>query len=272
MDKETLSNYGWVVICVLVLAVMIALATPFGSFIAGAVENTTESLFGASQKAMNTGLQDFGVTVKDQEMSEVNTVGGGETTPDTNTPENEAHTPIYIQCTTIDWDAHEYTYEVVDEAPAVAGYGDMVIMDNYVYTMPPEHAIRDDLAPMGWDVALLTAELKANIETTHNITIPHKTVTLTQTTYPEITWNLYGRDVLLLTGTFNNCVNMIETPLMPVQLPELRMPFTGCTSLKTFNYAGTIAQFGYDGYYIMEISNITEFVCSDGNWIADPDW
>ena len=30
MDKETLSNYGWVVICVLVLVVMIALATPFG--------------------------------------------------------------------------------------------------------------------------------------------------------------------------------------------------------------------------------------------------
>ena len=26
MDKETLSNYGWIVICVLVLAVMLALA------------------------------------------------------------------------------------------------------------------------------------------------------------------------------------------------------------------------------------------------------
>ena len=34
MDKETLSNYGWIVICVLVLAVMLALATPFGNFIA----------------------------------------------------------------------------------------------------------------------------------------------------------------------------------------------------------------------------------------------
>ena len=32
MDKETLSNYGWVVICVLVLVVMIALATPFGKY------------------------------------------------------------------------------------------------------------------------------------------------------------------------------------------------------------------------------------------------
>ena len=64
MDKETLSNYGWVVICVLVLVVMIALATPFGKFIAEAVKNTTQSLFAVSQKALNTGLKSAaGVTV-----------------------------------------------------------------------------------------------------------------------------------------------------------------------------------------------------------------
>ena len=67
MDKETLSNYGWVVICVLVLVVMIALATPFGKFIADAVKNTTQSLFAVSQKALNTGLGSAasGVTVAD---------------------------------------------------------------------------------------------------------------------------------------------------------------------------------------------------------------
>ena len=43
MDKETLSNYGWIVITVLVLAVMLALATPFASYIKTAVENTTDS-------------------------------------------------------------------------------------------------------------------------------------------------------------------------------------------------------------------------------------
>lgn len=66
MDKETLSNYGWVVICVLVLVVMIALATPFGKFIAEAVKNTTKSLFTVSQNALNIGLgQAAGVTVAD---------------------------------------------------------------------------------------------------------------------------------------------------------------------------------------------------------------
>ena len=53
MDKSTLSNYGWIVIAVLVLAVMIALATPFGKYIESGVENTTQGLFDTSEKAMN---------------------------------------------------------------------------------------------------------------------------------------------------------------------------------------------------------------------------
>lgn len=52
MDKETLSNYGWIVICVLVLSVMLALSTPFGKFIKGAIRNTTQGLFQANRTAM----------------------------------------------------------------------------------------------------------------------------------------------------------------------------------------------------------------------------
>ncbi len=56
MDKNTLSNYGWVVITVLVLAVMLAFATPFGTFIKDAVWNTTEALFATNNKALDTAL------------------------------------------------------------------------------------------------------------------------------------------------------------------------------------------------------------------------
>ena len=57
MDKETLSNYGWIVICVLVLAVMLALATPFGSYVSDAVKSTTQGLFDTNKNALNsTGL------------------------------------------------------------------------------------------------------------------------------------------------------------------------------------------------------------------------
>jgi hypothetical protein len=43
MDKETLSQYGWVVIVIIVLAIMIGLATPFGSFVKQSVDNTVHS-------------------------------------------------------------------------------------------------------------------------------------------------------------------------------------------------------------------------------------
>jgi len=62
MDKETLSNYGWIVICVLVLAVMIALAGPFGTFVAGAVKSTTAGLFGVNQNALGAA----GIEIGDQ--------------------------------------------------------------------------------------------------------------------------------------------------------------------------------------------------------------
>lgn len=75
MDKETLSNYGWIVICVLLLAVMIALATPFGTFVADAVKSTTQGLFDMKQNALNnTGLinidgQEFDSCAHDYEIT-----------------------------------------------------------------------------------------------------------------------------------------------------------------------------------------------------------
>ena len=52
MDKETLSNYGWIVICTLVLAVMIALATPFGGYIRDGIWSVTNGLNDTLNKNM----------------------------------------------------------------------------------------------------------------------------------------------------------------------------------------------------------------------------
>ena len=83
MDKETLSNYGWIVICVLVLAVMIALATPFGDFIANSVKSTTQGLFDTNQKALNaTGLINIPDQKFDDEQSGIIPTGGIYTTFD----------------------------------------------------------------------------------------------------------------------------------------------------------------------------------------------
>ena len=54
MDKETLSNYGWVTIVTLVLAIMIALATPFGNYVGKAVKVTAEGLGNVTIRALDT--------------------------------------------------------------------------------------------------------------------------------------------------------------------------------------------------------------------------
>lgn len=68
MDKETLSNYGWIVICVLVLAVMLALATPFGQFISDAVWNTANGLFDTNNNALDNVLGDLGVVPTPEQL------------------------------------------------------------------------------------------------------------------------------------------------------------------------------------------------------------
>ena len=53
MDKETLSQYGWVVICVIVLAIMITLATPFGNEIKEAVVAAVQKLMDTASSALD---------------------------------------------------------------------------------------------------------------------------------------------------------------------------------------------------------------------------
>ena len=94
MDKNTLSNYGWIVIAVLVLSVMIALATPFGSYIEQGVRATTEGLFDTSKNAVNSAFEDLDVQMDDQTFEEGYT--GGQA----------------IQLDTLKIFEKEYTYEV----------------------------------------------------------------------------------------------------------------------------------------------------------------
>jgi len=97
MDKETLSNYGWIVIAVLVLVVMIALATPFGSFVSEAVQSTTKGLFDVNKNALDAaGVP--GLTVQDQEFDVPDMNHGA------NTPVVVAGSATFNDGVTLTWD------------------------------------------------------------------------------------------------------------------------------------------------------------------------
>jgi hypothetical protein len=71
VDKETLSNYGWIVILVLILAVLLALASPFGNFIAGAIKATTAGFFSVNEGALGAA----GIIIPGQDFDEPNEEG-----------------------------------------------------------------------------------------------------------------------------------------------------------------------------------------------------
>ena len=130
MDKETLSNYGWIVICVLVLAVMLALATPFGTFVADTVKSTAQGLFDVNQSALNsTGLinidgQEFESCPHDYETTTTGDCAIGKTSTHTcklcgkiyteTTPAGHSWDDTGLTCTECGVKAIEYSFHAAD--------------------------------------------------------------------------------------------------------------------------------------------------------------
>lgn len=54
MDKQTLSHYGWIVVMILTLSVMLALGTPLGRYIGRGVSNIAISFVGANDNAVDS--------------------------------------------------------------------------------------------------------------------------------------------------------------------------------------------------------------------------
>ena len=141
MDKNTLSNYGWIVIAVLVLSVMIALATPFGSYIEQGVRATTEGLFDTSKNAVNSAFEDLGVQMDDQEFEEGYT-GVGNTSRE---PETIAGSATFSDGVTLTWEevkdsvnGEKYGYLVANTSePGYDAWGGITdtYIENYAFSM-----------------------------------------------------------------------------------------------------------------------------------------
>ena len=53
MDKKTLSHYGWIVVLVLILAVLLAFVSPLGSFIADGFHAFTGGFISTNNNALD---------------------------------------------------------------------------------------------------------------------------------------------------------------------------------------------------------------------------
>lgn len=210
MDKETLSNYGWIVICILVLSVMIALATPFGKFIAVAVENTTQGLFDVQQKAMGVA----GLVVEDQKFENPNNNEGNNETLDNVIPEGGVY---YVGVTSNkagDYTGYTEKYEAGDTLPETVNENDVYVYNNYEYRYKKLYLF------YGWGKASADGW---GVRCINNVSNPG-----------AILGSINSKLVTHMCYTFYCCDSLEVAPTIPDSVITIDNVFYGCSNLKTY--------------------------------------
>ena len=229
MDKETLSNYGWIVICVLVLAVMIALATPFGSYVSNAVKSTTQGLFDTNKNALNsTGLINIGDQSFDDGASapEINR-GAGSVIPDDATYTPNGGTALIGNGTN--------TFPNIPQTGDTYEEGDYTYKYNKYYSYT---SWSSKTSQNGWGVRVKDTS---------------------KTTYGEIISEIAGQPVKNIFYTFLSCYSLTTAPAMPSSVTDMQGTFYGCSSLKT--YVGSTDTDGDFSNYTIP-NSVTNMACT----------
>lgn len=235
MDKETLSNYGWIVICVLVLAVMIALATPFGNFVADAVKSTTQGLFDVNQSALNqTGL----INIDDNTFADSGNNGIEDGV-------NNQFGDIVIQ------GDYSYIYMWCKSYEEFLGgfLQSMLYHEEGIICTTQEEALDIFAVMMGCSSFAETGMTKEELfgmigvnESTYNAYIEDGTysegwgvrvIDKNKTSYGPILESINGEPVTSMYDTFYGCTSLVTAPEIPNSITDMEQAFHNCTSLKT---------------------------------------
>ena len=243
MDKETLSNYGWVVICVLVLAVMIALATPFGLFIADGIKSTTAGLFDVSKNALDIA----GIVVSDQEFPESSTDNGGNHVCDDYSHQFDGIDDMICNLCGKEFVSGYATYE----------------WDRIGYDKNPELKIKKTYNEDGVDykLTMLSSSFKNN-STIKNVWVPNTIHTLWNYTFSSSTIETitFEENATLkeLDGTFYMCTSL-NNVVIPNSVTKSTYTFYGCTSLTnvSFEENSRLESLGHYDFYNTSIETIT---------------
>ena len=272
MDKETLSNYGWIVVLVLILAVMLALASPFGTFIAGAIKSTTAGLFSVNQAALGSA----GINVDDMLFpgcehtdTEIRNATDGYTgdmcckycnevvsVGKYVIPEGAVYYVGVTNSNTGKYTGATATYTAGQEFPETVTKGDVYVYGDYEYRYNQRIAYgslwMDYTSQNGWGVFALSK---------------------TKTSYGPIQEVINGQPITSLGMTFENCKNMTQSPKIPDTVIHMMQTFNGCSSLEVLpelpdcvNYmSSTFANCTslVDISYFVIPSNVTQL---DGVW------
>lgn len=223
MDKETLSNYGWIVICVLVLAVMIALATPFGSYVADGFKATYNGFGDTNTEATDMMYSAVGVKVPASCGIEGHYKGDNRGThgiPATNCPKGHRYT-----CECVGWVVPEggtYTMYRAVNGKSVYNAGERLPND-----YRPQNQDKYEYEDYSYGV-----NYKNSADySTYYWYVQAKDKTKTE--YSEILTEIAGLQIKSLNSTFYKCTNLKVAPAIPSGVTSMYRTFGECTSLTT---------------------------------------
>ena len=232
MDKETLSHYGWIVIVSLVLAIMIALATPFGVFVGKAVSNTVRGFAGTAQTKFDG--SDFDADQFELDYNKDKQEWEGTKSSATNReagsviPDGAAYTPnggtALIGNGTNTFPDTVQTGDTYEE-------GDYVYKCNYCYGGSDWFS---NPSQNGWGVRVKDASKTSYGEIVSEIVGKPTYIFFTfygchsLTTAPAI-----PSTVTDMTCTFYDCTSLTTAPVIPSSVTNMTSTFDGCTSLTT---------------------------------------
>lgn len=254
MDKETLSNYGWIVICVLVLAVMIALATPFGTFVADAIKSTTQGLFDVNQNALNsTGLinidgQEFESCEHDYETTTTGDCATGKTSTHTcklcgksyteTTPAGHKWDNTGLTCTECGVTVVEYKFKASDYD---AKMGTTTATDAVV-TIPETFEYGGETYKVTW----ISNDGFKNCTSLKSVTIPNGVTVIGN-------------------GAFHTCTSLIEVNIPDSVTNIAQQAFYNCSSLRKIEIPASVTSIGINAMKGSKLNNIT-FLGTTTQW------
>ena len=229
MDKSTLSNYGWIVIAVLVLAVMVALASPFGHFIEAGVKSTAQGLFDVNQSAgaiigLDMPEQDF-CKHTETEIRNTDTNYTGDTCCKLCNkvlikgtyivPTGGTYYVGVTSTSTGDYTGATATFTEGQAIPDKVNTGDVYVFGDYEYRYNQYYGTfgwTSDTTQSCWGVRVLDTG---------------------KTTYGAILESINGKPVTSLSSTFKGCTSLTTPPSIPSSVTNMQSTFSNCTSLVT---------------------------------------
>ena len=255
MDKETLSNYGWIVICVMVLAVMLAFASPFGNFVADAIKSTTQGLFDVNQGALDAA----NIHIMQQEFENML----GDKDPALNP------TGAIISDNTYSYGDYVYSRNIVsgnpygvatlDEAWSVvnAQLAAEGVTWEEVVTIYAQYGITEDQLLIEYGLHEDTFEPSVYGKN-WNVSLNLELTDRNQTAYGPILESINGMPITNVSKLFYQCNSLITAPQIPNSVTDMTDTFFECTSLETLpvipNSTTTFSSGVF--YYCSSLSNI----------------